>query len=278
VTFQCEDLRDFGVVLIPPSSPDYEPLFADIQRRVDHPLEKRETSAILVNQSEKSVAAIDAVWHYIGAIWRYEDLAGRTFDGTRLTTGHRLLLPFSVPAEHMKIMFYRMAILPGSRRYLSEHGIGIAGDNSDVREPEHDEVRRGGCISGFGGGHCTSALPIKSVTLILDGVFFLDGEFAGPNRNGLWEKVIKEATSVMDVAKIARDGRDRGIATAEILREIEELTGPPTKHPAAPGKTMQRRAYQIELNRRLMGDERTVDWLVSMASTPLPDYQRRVTS
>ncbi len=55
MTFRCEDLPDFGLVLVPPSSPDYEPLFADIQRRVDHSLEKRETSAILVNQSEKSI-------------------------------------------------------------------------------------------------------------------------------------------------------------------------------------------------------------------------------
>lgn len=154
MTFQCEDLRDFGLVLVPQSSPEYEAPFADIQRRVDHPLEKRETSAILVNQSDKSVAAIDAVW-------RYEDLAGRTFDGARLNTGHSLLLAFSVPAEHMKIMFYRMAILHGSRRYLGEHG--IAGDNTDVREPEPDEVRKGGCISwgpGNGGAialrHCRS--------------------------------------------------------------------------------------------------------------------------
>jgi hypothetical protein len=189
MTFQCEDLPNFGLVLVPPSSPDYEPPFAEIARRVECPREKRETSAILVNNS----------------------------DGARLATGYGLLLPFSASAAALKIMTYRTAILPGSRRYLWEHG--IAGDNTDVRGPEHDEVWKGGIIfgSGTGGGHCTPALPIKSVTLILHGVFFLDGEFAA----------------------IARAGRDRGIATVEILREIEEPTGPPPKHPPAPGKTMQ---------------------------------------
>lgn len=268
MTFRCEDLPDFGLVLVPPSSPEYEPLFADIQRRVDHPLEKRETSAILVNQSEKSIAAIDA-------IWRYEDIAGRTFNGGRVTTGDRLLLPFSVPSAHLKIMAYRMAILPGSRRYPGEKG--MAGDNTDVREPEPDEVWKGGCISGLGGGGCAFALPIKSVTLILDGVFFLDGEFAGPNGSRLWEKVTKEAKSFTDVATIARAGRDRGIATAEILREIKELTGPTPKLPPILGKPMQERAYQIKLNRRSMGDDGTVDWVASRANTPLPDYRRRVT-
>jgi hypothetical protein len=269
VTFQCEDLPDFGLVLVPPSSPDYEPLFADIQRRVEHPLEKRETSAILLNDSGKSIAAIDAVW-------RCEDIAGHTFNGAKITTSDRLLLPFSVPAEHLKIMTYRMAILPGSKRYLGEKG--IAGDNTDVRGPEPHEVWKGGCISGIGGGAYDPGLPIKSVTLILDGVFSLDGEFAGPNRSGLWEQVTKEAKSVMDVAATARAGRDRGIATAEILRQIKELTGPTPRLPPVLGKPMQERAYEIKLNRRLMGDERTVDWLASLTTTPLPNYRRRATS
>ena len=271
MTFQCEDLRDFGLVLVPPSSPDYEPLLAEIQRRVECPPEKRETSAILINQSEKSIAAIDAVW-------RYEDLEGRTFDGARITTGDGLLLPFSTPAAALKLMVYRTAILPGSRRYLWEHG--IAGDNTDVRGSQHDEVWEGGIIFGSaaGGGHCTPALPVKSVTLILDGVFFLDGEFAGPNRGGLWEKVTEEAKSVMDVATIARAGRDHGVATADILREIEEVTGPPPERPPAPRLgPVPRRAYLIKLNRRSMGDERTVDWLASLTDTTLPKYRRSAT-
>jgi hypothetical protein len=209
--FQCEGLRDFGLVLVTSSSPDYEPLFADIQRRADHPLEKRETSAIRIS--------------------------GHTADNWR-----PIALAIFGPAERRKMMIYRNAILHGSRRHLGERG--IAGDNTDVREPEPDEVWKGGCISGGpGGGRCVSTLPIKSVTLILDGVLFLNGEFAGPNRSGLWERVTNEARSVTDVAMIARGGRDCGIGAAEILREIEELTGPPTEHPPAPRQALQRRAH-----------------------------------
>src|SRR5580698_1937377 len=75
--FHCEDLRQFGVELIPPSSPEYEPLLADIQWRLEHPVEgsppmpefmrgriveqDRETSAILVNNSQDGIAAIQQI-------------------------------------------------------------------------------------------------------------------------------------------------------------------------------------------------------------------------
>jgi hypothetical protein len=37
--FRCEDLRQFGVVLIPPSAPEYDAPLSDIRWRVDHPVE-----------------------------------------------------------------------------------------------------------------------------------------------------------------------------------------------------------------------------------------------
>src|SRR5580658_4059073 len=83
VEFLCEDLREFGVELIPPSAPAYSPLLADIRWRVDDPVEgsppiperfrgriddeDRETSAILVNRSQFGIAAIQQVWGFRGS-------------------------------------------------------------------------------------------------------------------------------------------------------------------------------------------------------------------
>jgi hypothetical protein len=66
--FLCEDLRQFGVELIPPSAPEYDALRADIRWRFDDPVEgsppipdrmrgriddaDRETSAILVTAAK----------------------------------------------------------------------------------------------------------------------------------------------------------------------------------------------------------------------------------
>jgi hypothetical protein len=52
-----------------------------------------------------------------------------------------------------------------------------------VGAPEEDEVWRGGFISADGGSSTRIREFVKST---LDGVFFADGGFAGPNQLGSW--------------------------------------------------------------------------------------------
>jgi hypothetical protein len=86
--FRCEDLPRFGVILVPPSSPEYDRHLGAIQRRIDRPLETapplpesmrprileddRETSAILLNRSQHGIAEIQQVW-------TFEEVNGRTY-------------------------------------------------------------------------------------------------------------------------------------------------------------------------------------------------------
>jgi hypothetical protein len=211
MTFRCEDLRDFGLILVPPSSPDYDPLLKDIRQRIvpDPDIagmpemfrevmgrfmgsqitpEKRATSAILLNRSDKSIAALSLVWHY-------EEAGGRTEERPwKNLFGRALLLPFGYSPESLKIEAYRNTILPGSRRYIGEYE--MAGDNTDVRLPDPDEVKNGWAFSGYINGPWIPGGPapvIESVTLVIDGVFFADGAFAGPDRRGLWDEVTSEA-------------------------------------------------------------------------------------
>ncbi len=292
MTFRCEDLRDFGLVLLPPSSPEYDYFLANIQQRLDNPspeaavmpqqfrramsgeiiAEERATSAILLNQSGKTIAAIDAVW-------RYEDIAGRAWSGARMTTGRAVLLPFSASPRFAKIEAYWRVIFPESKRYLGK--AGMAGDNTDVRLPAPDEVCTSGVFFGTGGGGgCTSRLPIQQVTLILDGVFFTDGEFAGPNRLGLWDRITTEAKARMEIATLARHSRDSGAPVRQILDKISKLTGPATDRPPAPTMPVLQQTYrelanEIESHRRAMGYSATVDQLAAQADTKLPDFRKR---
>jgi hypothetical protein len=303
MTFRCEDLRSAGLVLVPAISPDYDALLADIQNRIDHPPadpqimlpplrkmmfgkispEKRPTSAILLNRSDKSIAAL-------ALVWRYEEAGGRTYTRSFMNTfGNALLLPFSNQGPlSEKAKAYWFTILPGSKRYLGENE--MAGDNTDVRLPGPDEIWTGGGGFGAGGGSGRQMPDIRSVTLAIDGVFFTDGEFIGPNQLGLWENVTAEAKTRMAVAKSARDGKGRGLSAAAILAEIIAITGPAPHRPPAPppgpvssddasARSLQRAqsmfSQEIQTVRRMGGDDRAVDVLASQADARLPDYRRK---
>jgi hypothetical protein len=241
--FFCEDLWQHGVLLVAPSSPNYLSLLADIQRRFDRPgdgsppiperflprvSEEDLTSAILVNNNQRAIAAL---W----AVWQFETAMGRLYRHSRgMLSAQPLLLPFGAREEHLRILRYWNSILPGSKRYLNEEG--MVGDNRDVRPPQADEKWSGGIMgvsSRAGGGHRADD-PVVRVTLILDGVFFMDGEFIGPNREKLFEQTVAEFEAHTLLAGIARDCHVRGFTPEQVLAEIDNITGPVPEHPLLP--------------------------------------------
>lgn len=257
--FRCEDLPQHGLRLVAPSSPHYAPALAYLRRHLDQPVngappipehfrtriseEDSSTSAILLNQNKKTIAALQVVW-------RFETVTGHTPRHSRqMLSPQVLLLPFGNPESSLKLLKYWHTILPGSKRYLSQSG--MVGDNTDVRPPAPEEKWPGkGGIFGFGsGGGMNLRDPVKQITLSLDGVFFLDGEFVGPNREGQFEETVALAEAHMQVAKIAREGHDSGRAPAQILAEIENITGPAPEEFHAPPDTCQNGAKPEEFRR-----------------------------
>lgn len=308
--FQTEDLRSAGLELVPVTSPGYEPLLKDIQQRLDNPIPevaawpelvrrimfgkidpaRRDTSAILLNHSTKSIAMMELVW-------RYQEVGGRSYTRSRSDgSGRQILLPFSPPpatysvADFRKIEAYWNTILPGSKRYVGEDR--LVGDNTDARLPAPDEMwqRTGGGGIGNGAGSRFLQNPIQSVTLVLDGVFFTDGEFVGPDQFGLWESVTTEAQKRMAAAKTARDGKARGLPASAILDQVATIIGPVPDRPfagpaggsgspdiAAVNARMDQRmlAEEFARLRQMNGDERRVDLLAAQADTKLPDFRKR---
>jgi hypothetical protein len=222
---------------VPASSPDYAPLLADIERRLNHPAsgappipeplrpriseDDRPTSAILLNQSGRTIAALQVHW-------RFETVGGRSYrHGKGMLSASPLLLPFGVAQEHLPSLRYWHVILPGSKRYLSESG--MVGDNTDVRLPAPEEMwpAAGGIRAGSsrtGGGAPND--PVIQVTLVLDGVFFDDGEFVGPDRDGLFGRTVAEAEVYLEIARLARQLAGSGKEPAQVLDAIQDLTGP----------------------------------------------------
>jgi len=162
--------------------------------------------------------------------------------------------------------------------------IACSATTPNVRPPEHDELWTGGGVGG-GSGSRRPLGPLKSVTLVLDGVFFLDGGFAGPDTLRSFERVTADAEAHVTVAKIARDGHNQGLSTNEILKRIEAATGP-NRGPAPPSRdpnragallsdSLRNLASQIGMMRQhLQDDDRVIYLLMSWTETPLPNFHR----
>lgn len=207
----CEDLAPYGVVLIPPVSQEYFDLLADIEHRLQgrtggppllpgalSRISEHDTagSAILVNRANVAIASL-------AYTWTFRDAKGRTPTSNRLPgTNPSVLLPFLQQDRTKKFDAYWNTIFPGSKRLMTADG-ATYGDNMDVRPPAADEQSRGGFAVGFGsgGGNRASKEPVK---LTLDGVFFVDGGFAGPNRLGSWDQLVAARETFLDFAARAR--------------------------------------------------------------------------
>jgi hypothetical protein len=127
---------------------------------------------------------------------------------------------------------------------------------------------------------------LKSVTLALDGVFFLDGGFAGPDTLYNFDRMTADVEAHLEVAKIARDGHNKGHSPEVIFTQIEVLTGP-DRGPAPPAPPLRGRggdfrqdsvrnlASQIGMMRQQgAGDDRVIYLLMSWTETPLPNFHK----
>jgi len=216
--YRCEGLSRYGVVLVPPSSPEYAGLLADIQKRLTNPVagsppqlrleDPDEPTMILCNRSQTAIAAPS--W-----IWKLEPEAGRPM-GSRVSTASvpSVLAPFGLEERIRKLYDYWHVILPGSKRGI--RGNSLLGSNTDVRLPQPEEIWKGGWFS-VGAGSGRSQGPLKSVTLTLDGVFFLDGGFAGPDTLCSFDRLTADVNAHLQAGRLARDGHYRGLSAQDIF-------------------------------------------------------------
>jgi hypothetical protein len=136
VALVCEDLARYGVVLVPPSTPEYFNLLADIKHGISE--HDTNTSAILLNGAQVAIASTAFIWSFSGR-------NGRISPHSFTLTNPPVLLPFGWDDRVRKVDAFRNTILPGSKRLMTSNGSSF-GDNTDVRTPAADEVWHGGFV------------------------------------------------------------------------------------------------------------------------------------
>jgi hypothetical protein len=275
----CHDLSAHGIVLIPPHAPEYRDLLDDIEQRRQAPLTGNSTtatgSAILLNRAHLSIIAIAYTWSFRNA-------DGRTvFRHVLPGRSPSILLPFGLDHRVRKIRTFWNTVFPGSKRLMTAEG-GWYGDNTDVRQPEDGELWPG----GFGAGVCSARMSGEPQSLTLDGVFFEDGGFVGPNRLGAWEHTVDATEARLACAALARETRRQQGSVDLFFDQVRELTGHTGQRPiplppsGPPDPEFIRRyekqivGYRIHAMRQRVGDERTLLCIDAWNHVPAPGLHR----
>ena len=283
-----EDVPHARLILIPPSSPEYAALLADIRTRCSHSAgaidafsREHDTPAVFLNRNAKAIALLQV-------LWRHELPDGRPFVAAcAWGGGEALLFPIGLTPPARAALGYGSSIFSGSKRYLTTvGGSKMLGDNTDVRPPGEHEIWKGGVVGGSGGGRIITNPPLRPITISIEGAFFMDGEFAGSNRTMLFEQVTSEAAAYLRVANMARRGKN--MSPSAILNKIERLTGkagdtdsipllPPKNTTAAAyeRQALQNVANHIAGMRHAQTDEQILRTLAEWADVSWPNFRKR---
>jgi len=232
----------------------------------------------LVNRAQIAIASMAYVWSFRtadGRVVPHQFLPG---------TNPSVLLPFGRGERTWKFGAFWQTIFPGSKRLMTSDG-QCYGDNTDIRAPAADELWHGGFISGYGGSSNEELEPVK---LALDGVFFVDGGFAGPNRLGTWEHTRFAAEAHLACAALACEARARNSPPGAFFLQVQQLTGqtdemqvPPPPPPrslasGAPDAESIRRFEQRRVGQRVLamrksfGDEAAIARTAEWSDAPVP--------
>lgn len=292
----CEDLAKHGVVLIPPSRPEYFESLADIERRLQSrpkgspPLgendlsiisEHDDKSAILLNRASVPIVSLALIWWFPGINGHV--VPHRIVPGTNPSE----LLPFTIHDRYNKFQSYWNTIFPGSKRLMRPDGSKF-GDNSDVRPAEADELSVGGFVQW---GEACSTTDLHPLKLTLDGVFFRDGAFAGKNRLGTWESTVFTAEASLACAALAQETLRNSQPPADFFRRVQEFTGATDVRRSSPrrpfGDTpgpldpepMRKRQREL-VGRRVLSfrkfrsDEQALNAIAAWSYAPVPKFHK----
>jgi len=187
----------------------------------------------------------------------------------------------------MKFESYWNTIFSSSKRLMTCDG-SVYGDNTDVRAPVEEELSRGGGWSGVSAGRGLDR-P-KPSKLTLDGVFFVNGGFAGPNELGSWEQTVFAAEAHLACAAMAREARGKGRPASEFFAQVQAFTGYTeeqqlVKHRLAlywkSGDPDTIRKYERQMvgrrvaaARKYSGDEAAFAQIESWLDAPVPKFHK----
>jgi hypothetical protein len=241
VQVNTKGIPEHGLVMIAPSDPTFESHLSDLTRHKPNPVIEaiKPFSVFVTNISKKTVVAYQIKWIVVKS-------DGKIY--TRETGGYNLQALMDGDRSGVEEMSRTgvYAIEPDSTRYVSLlsslskdndasiGGYAGGGDSSTITRLQQSMQGENlaPILENILGDlqHCTS------ITVSIDGVFFEDGTFVGPDSTQFFEQTSAIVDAKRDLLEEIDFGVKHGRSLKDVFRDVEELSNKPHSI-KAPGAT-----------------------------------------
>jgi len=211
VRHNAKDFPEHGISLIVPSDPSFGHLLSNREA----PSIQDPYSVLLKNTSTRSVAGYSLKW--------------QCFDGSGETASRNLsndrhlnrivswvFLQGEESARQKAIDAADNIIKPSSIWFISSEGLARrldwSGDAETRRTTQQADTSEGATIEGC-----------ASMTVIVDGVFFDNGAFIGPDTIGLFTRVKSELDARHELLRAIQNDLESGKKAEEVFKELERM-------------------------------------------------------
>jgi len=283
IPFHVKDLPEHGISLIGPSEPSFESLANALpQGRAGVSDTSKPFSVFVKNTGDKAVIAYTLKWEFAKADGKIINKSvnyatAGALTGQKSARGRYIIAPHST--HFVSLVFDSptgsVDVSSGTESHVNSVSLDSEATNylrDTARERVHaaklDRLNK-------------ELAQSTGLTVSVDGVFFADGTFVGPNTTGFFEKVKALQRAKHDLLLEIQNGARRGKAESELFNEVEALTKGP-KLRLGPRSTVDdyynyhKRRYAAELlrMRNATGAESAIERTLQSLEQGWPELRR----
>lgn len=226
VRMSAKDLPEYGVTIVTPSDPDFDVLAAEHFK--DLPADAADSikplSMLIRNKGKRTIVAHAIIWDCVDADGKSQRVKKIYANSEALTEAEdysgTLLRPgLGKTINPGATRLFSLVTLPMSTRRDGPGGGGGGGISyKRAGQSEGDESDSTENLM-----QASSKLLSKCVELIasIDGVFFDDGTFVGPDQAGLFDQIKTQAEAKNELRKEIKERLDQGTSADEIVKDLE---------------------------------------------------------
>lgn len=262
IQFAAKGLPEQGLLAVLPSNPEHESLVATRFNRGNPILEAiRPFSVVIKNLTGQSVVAYSLRWELLR-----DD--GRVLTQTR-----------------DYITLWKLMGVPGSDQdgntIKANSFVLVAPSNIDINQITDPNAASDPDLLVSLSNERTELTKYTNITITIEGAFFEDGTYVGPDDTGFFAKVDAVLNAKRDLYSEAAQIRTRGANPDRVFKKFQDLAdGPSVTFPSSPTKVEVYEKYKKDTATELLrlrsssGDTQVADFATQMLKHDWPKLRK----